>query len=277
MSDRCRMDLDLAGFLVRVDVDAGEERRLRERYGAYETAHAPVFTLTVAYEPGRTLEQPEGLRYPQPRCEEAGGRIVFSRRHEVLEVEPAARRATLVVDRTPDSFRPVEPPSVESALRILLSMDLPGRHGILVHAAGAGTPKGAVLFPAFGGGGKTTTARKLPHSQVLSDDQVALLRTGDGWVAHALPFVGMYGKPTVPQAHPLRAIALLAKSAEPRLERLRPAAALSRVLTCIVQYRPGAEAQVFALADELVREVPVSELALDLETPLEPWLDALTR
>src|SRR5690606_12432958 len=148
------------------------------------------------------------------------------------------------------------PPFVENALRMVLATELVSAGGLLLHASGWADRERAVVFPAVSGGGKTTTAFKLPDDQVLSDDQVAL-RDGDAW---SLPFVGEWGRRTAPRHAPLRAIALLGKAETPRLTRLPEARALVRLLGCVVSFDPAQAQAAFALAEQWVKAVPVYEL-----------------
>lgn len=271
--------LRLAGVSFRVEADPLEAPFIEARFGAYRAPAEPdAVRLRIAYA-GPAFAQPAGLAFPGARAEvEASGRIVFTRRDEQLTYDPAAREAVFSVARAPHVQAPVAlaPTNVDTPLRLLLSVLLVERGGLLLHAAGLGDARSALVFPAHGGGGKTTTASKLPDSLVLSDDQIALTRDGPGWLAHALPFVGQWGKPTRPRSAPLAGLALLAKADVPALRPLRPAEALSRLLGCVVQFLPGGPARrAVDTTAALVTQVPVSELALRLDTPLEPWLARL--
>jgi len=124
----------------------------------------------------------------------------------------------------------------------------------------------------------TTTARKLPHENVLSDDQVALRRIEGAWTAWALPFVGEYRRATVPRVAPLRAVVLLAKGEGATLTRVHPAAAIAPVMRCAVNFAPGPHgAALLDLAADLATRVPVHRLTLDRDAPVTPALDALLR
>lgn len=278
--DAFELALRLAGVSFRVRAHPLEKAFIERRFGAYRARfETDVIDLRVIHEPSATLLQPAGLDYPGAVATvDSGGRIQFARRGERLVYDPATRTAEALIGQAPltRSRSTLPGSSIDTPLRLLLSMALVDRGGLLLHATGFGDDTSAVVFPAHGGGGKTTTASKLPEAHVLSDDQVAVTREAGRWFAHALPFVGLWGRPTVPRSAPLAAVALLAKGDTESLRPLRPAEALARLLACVVQFLPGAPARrAFDTAAALVAEVPVSELALRVTTPLEPWLAKL--
>lgn len=273
------LHLTLAGVSFVVELPDNDEVSTRHRYASYETAPtAEALRLSVRVAPEVSFTQPASMPYPGVVCTETpAGALVFDRRDLRLTWHRSERRAELLLapPLDPPPANPSDrPPSFENALRILLSSELIRRGGLLIHASGAGGRR-AVVFPAISGGGKTTTTRKLEPDEVLSDDQVALVGTGSGWEAHALPFVGLYGRPTLRQSAPLAAIAFLAKSPEPSLAPLSPAKGLTRLLGCVVSHVPEESAAAITLAQALVEEVPAWALALDLETPVAPFLTRL--
>ena len=120
-------------------------------------------------------------------------------------------------------------------------------------------------------------ARKLPHEGVLSDDQIALTRSPEGWTAHALPFVGEYARATRPASAPLRALVLLEKASEVSLRKVSAPVALARVARRVVHFVPGvipAERLLARIAD-LAETTPVYALALTREAPVVPHLAGL--
>lgn len=276
-----RITLSLAGITFDVTYDDAESAFVDARFGPYRTdGHADAITLRIEHDPSTRITQPASIRYPGAALIASEPQLVFERRDLRLVCDRTTRTAVATIAEPPVTRgQPVQQPtSLDTPLRLLLSVFLAERDGLLIHATGFADERGAVVMPASGGTGKTTTACKLPDESVLSDDQVAVVRTPHGWEAHALPFVGLWGKQTTPRAAPLRAIAFLAKSTTPTLTPLRPADALARLLACTVEFRTGPEtAATLDRTTHLATTVPAYELALDRETPVLTYVDELLR
>lgn len=275
---RAGIDLCLAGIAFHVSFDAAEAPWVEARFGLYRCQPAPdAFRLEISHEPSRRIDQPAGIAFPGALGMRQGSVLRFTRRDEILTVDPAQRTAEALFGRPPGdsgSFAD-QMTSLDAPLRILLGLLLPGRSGLLVHAAGFGDDQRALVFPAMSGGGKTTTARKMAAPNVLSDDQVALVRAEGRWHAYALPFVGVLGRPTVPRRAPLAALAFLGKAGTLARRPLRPAAAASRLLGCVVRHAPGPADDVIDLAARLALEVSCFELDVAIETPFDELERAL--
>jgi len=235
-----------------------------------------------------TVRATEGWAPPRPvRAEVPGAdvrwldasRVEFLRAYDLTVLDLAARTGESACGPSVARVPVVDPTALDTPLRLIASLALPPQDGLLMHASGYADDRGAVLFLAVSGGGKTTTARKLPHANVLSDDQVALRRIDGVWTAYALPFVGEYRRATVPRRAPLRAVALLAKGPEgASLARVAPSAAIASALRCAVNFAPGRHgAAVLDLAADLVARVPVHRLTLARDTAVTPSLNALLR
>lgn len=282
MTDLIDLQLSLAGIGVRgtLDFDCRKEHLLA-RFGAFQTESLPDDTVDVRVRTAADFApaHPPRVSYPSSDASiDVDGSVVFRRSSEEVRFWPEARRVEVRARPSGAQLLPVEDPTpLDTPLRLLLSHQLPRRDGMLLHASGYGDARGAVLFAAVSGGGKTTTARKLPPAHVLSDDQIALRREGGEWFAYALPFVGEYRRATVPRRCPLRAIVLLAKGPHPRIERTPRPIALARLLGCTV-YFLRADPIVTTLFDrcaELTERVAVYTLTLDRETPVMPWVEEL--
>ncbi|MFO0606545.1 MAG: hypothetical protein U0324_25460 [Polyangiales bacterium] len=274
------IELSVAGVAFRASIDGPcAPDHVEARFGAYRAPAGPdAIELRVRLVDGWRPPRPPSVPYPGAEGTlRDDGSVYFLRETDALLWRPDARRAEgervgglstrpAVVDATP----------LDTPLRLILSHELPARGGLLVHAAGYGDPRGAVVFMAATGGGKTTTTRKLPHDRVLSDDQVALRREEGTWWAYALPFVGEYARATAPQRRPLRAIALLEKAPSLSLTRVAPGEALARVLRCTVRFVRGGDASaLLSLAADLTAATPVWRLALAKDDPVDGALEAL--
>ena len=277
-----RLSIAGVGFVVRVVGDHAREH-VTARFGAFisddDTPQDVLVTVTVdpqwrpAVTPAADFPAADGTVLDS-------GRVSFVRLLDELTYDPTSRVATGWTTGTSLNLAPViDPTPIDTPLRQLLSYELPRRRGLLVHACGFADPRGAVVFMAPSGGGKTTTARKLPHATVLSDDQVALRWTADGWWAWSLPFVGEYARAIRPQKARLRAVVLLSRASNVSLLRLPARTALPRVLSGTVYFVRGdpGSAALLDHAIDLVASVPVYNLGITRDAPVGPILDETLR
>ncbi len=279
------MRLSIAG--LRWDLawrGAADADRVATRFGAYVTPDdgaAPDASLDVTVDPAWHPSAPVQNRFPGMDFErDADGAFVFRRADAEVVVDLGAHRARAVVRPTHAPEDPLEDlTALDTPLRLQVASELPGRGGAMVHACGYADDRGAVLFVARSGGGKTTTARKLPAAHVLSDDLVAVRRVDGVWRAWSLPFVGEWRRPTVPRSAPLRAVVFLRKAAEVSVTPCPRAAAFADALQAMVWFARG-DAHAAALVDTshaLVSAVPCVTLALPREAPVLPLLDMWLR
>lgn len=275
------MRLDLAGLRVRLRLDGPHNPgHLRVRFGQYAPAvddGADDLRLDVTVDPAWAPPHPVRNRYPGVDfTRDADGTLRFVRPdgetlvHLGRHRASATMRPTLVTDDPMEDITPVDTP-----LRLLLASELPAHGGAMVHASGYADDRGAVLFVARSGGGKTTTARKLPDAHVLSDDLVAVRRTPAGWDACSLPFVGEWRRPTVPRRAPLRALVFLRKADALAVGPCPASVAFPDLLQAMVWFAKGdpAAAALLDHAHALAAAVPCVTLALPREQPVLPLLD----
>ncbi len=279
------LELNLCGIPFAIDVDGPcSEASLEARFGQYRTSRcglpvlSPPASLRVSLRDGWRPPRPSRVAFPGAEGEAlADGTVRFFRDHEHVTWDPARRVAT--AERSTQLASPaayVDVTPIDTPLRLVLSHELPAQGGVLVHGAGYGDARGAVVFLAPSTGGKTTTTRKLPEANVLSDDQVGLRCIDGVWHAFALPFVGDYAKPTTPRMAPLRALVLLEKSPALSLTRLVGARALVRVMSCVVRFVRGAGGRdLLKLVGDLVDATPVHVLALSRDEPVMPLVERL--
>lgn len=277
-----RWNLSIAGIPVDVTAEGSVKLdHVEARFGAFARCpwvdDLPPWRLTARATDGWAPPRP--VLAPLPGADVRwleDGRVELLRAYDLTTMDLAARRVHSEGKTSVATVPVVDPTVLDTPLRYIASLGLPPHDGLLMHASGYADDRGAALFLAVSGGGKTTTARKLPHAHVLSDDQVALRRVAGAWTAYALPFVGEYRRATVPRRGPLRALVLLAQGSEARLSRLPPSAVIAPILRCVVNFAPGAHAaRLLDLAADLAATVPVMRLTLERSTPMEPILDAL--
>ncbi|MDO9018436.1 MAG: hypothetical protein Q8S73_42350 [Deltaproteobacteria bacterium] len=275
------MRLDIAGLRVRVDATGPiNPHNLAVRFGQYaapDDLRADDLHLQVTVDPAWAPPHPVRNRYPGVDfARDPDGALRFLRPDGETIVRLGQHRAAAVTQPTIVTDDPMEDITpIDTPLRLQLASELPAHDGAMVHACGYADERGAVLFIARSGGGKTTTARKLPDAHVLSDDLVAVRRTADGWDAHALPFVGEWRRPTVPRRGRLRALVFLRKSDDLSVSVCPPSLAFPDMLQAMVWFAKGdpAAAALLDHAHDLIGAVPCVALAIPRELPVMPLID----
>jgi hypothetical protein len=115
------------------------------------------------------------------------------------------------------------PFSIDSVLRILHSVLLAPRGGLLIHAASAIRHGKAFLFAGISGAGKTTISRLAPRDATLLTDEISYVRrneVGNGQNAYrawGTPFAGELAKSGENVSAPLSVIYLLEQGKENRV------------------------------------------------------------
>ena len=120
--------------------------------------------------------------------------------------------------------------TVDSLLRVLLSMILLPHRGFLLHAATIERHGRAHIFMGRSGAGKSTVAGLAPAGTPLTDE-ISLLRCDtEGWRAHGTPFWGEFRAGDRNCHLPVAGIYALAQASENRLEKIAPREALRGLL-----------------------------------------------
>lgn len=150
--------------------------------------------------------------------------------------------------------------------QLLLARVLPRAGGLFVHAAGVDCGGRGLLFVGPSEAGKSTIVKMLlGRARILCDDRTIVRRGGRGFEVHG---TWSHGEVPVVSAGkaPLAGVFFLHQAADNRLERLDDAGtAVRQLLPRII--RPFVTADwwldVFALAGDLVRDVPFYDLYFD--------------
>jgi hypothetical protein len=156
------------------------------------------------------------------------------------------------------------PYSIDSVLRIVHTLMLAPEGGFLLHASSAVRNGKAFLFSGVSEAGKTTMARLAPSDVAVLTDEMSYVRKIDGdYFAYGTPFAGDFGKPGKNISAPIAALYLLNKAPENRIEGIRSAEAIRRLLRNILFFarQPEAVSQVFEAACSFVAAVPVYQLS----------------
>ena len=183
-----------------------------------------------------------------------GDRFRMARHDFRGSVDVAAR----VADVAADAARAT---TVDSALRVVMSLVLVAEGGLLVHAASLARGGRGYLFAGPSGSGKTTLTR-LAGADLLSDE-LSIVRVGAaGVTCHGTPFWGELARGGDNRTVPLSGLYRLHKAPEHRRHPLARGRALAALLENVMWFSrdPGAVARVVAVAASVVERVPCYEL-----------------
>lgn len=164
------------------------------------------------------------------------------------------------------------PNSLEAAIRIGMSMALPRRGALILHASAIAAGRRALVFAGKSGAGKSTIAAMLAAAghPMLSDELLVIAPGADGdWLVHVAPFLG--APDLLRRSHrarvPAGGIHFLVQARHHLRTRLAPAEALRELLRHVLVYvaEPGTASLVLAAAARLVGAVPCHRLEFALD------------
>ena len=155
------------------------------------------------------------------------------------------------------------PHATDSVLRIVHSLVQATRKGFLLHAASAIRNGNAFLFAGESGAGKSTISGLAPADVTLLTDEISYVcRGAGGYVAFGTPFTGELAKAGENVRGPVKALYLLAKGTENRIDPAEPGTAMRSLLSNVLFFAKDEELvrSLFDSAFEFVRHVPVYKL-----------------
>ena len=254
-----RLELEIAGITIGIEgLPARAARPLADRFGAWTASSGNPAGLTV-----RTLWLPGSFRDPDLGRDEEyrleDGRTLRGRASVAVGLPGPVIEAAVADDPN------VVGQEIENILRLALAARLLGGGGLLLHAGAAALGRGAVVFPAPSGTGKSTLVRELAGEGIepLGDDMAALVLSRDQeWTVRPVPFTGEPSLRGRPAARPLLAVHPLRRGRGPRLEPLAgaPAAAAIAGQTLGLTLFPNLAARGLATVARLAAAVPVESL-----------------
>jgi hypothetical protein len=186
------------------------------------------------------------------------GRWSIERSDCSATVDPASRRGHV--------RQPASPYATDSVLRILHTILLAERRGVLMHAASALRNGRAHVFFGPSGAGKSTIMGLAPDDATLLSDEISYLkRAGDTYVAYGTPFTGELERVGANTSAPLAGLYRLVQGTGHRVEPMAPADAVRAVLECVLCFAvdPAVVTSVFETACDLVARVPVQTLVFE--------------
>ena len=243
--------IEIGGLPVRVNTtDPDFLSLLQERYAGFvsDSVQAEVEFDVDLVAPRNSPDAPVQVM-------NRAGRWSISRGDFLAEWEPATRRGWIRQSRNPYS--------IDSVLRIVHTLVLAKRGGLLLHSASAVRNGKAFLFAGVSGAGKTTISRLAPADATLLTDEISYVRPhGGGYVAFGTPFTGELAKLGENISAPLATLYLLAQGSENRIDPVAPAEAARSVLANVLFFAEDEEMvqTIFHSVFEFVSRVPVSRL-----------------
>ncbi|HEX5235987.1 MAG TPA: hypothetical protein VFW25_11725 [Silvibacterium sp.] len=244
--------IGIGGVPIQVRSDSPEFLEMLERrYTGFIAPHvAPMVELDVDLVAPRAITDEDDI---QVRFK--AGHWLIERGDLRAELEPTLSRG-----RVEQSANPY---SIDTVLRIIHSLVLARRGGLLVHAASCVRNGRAFLFAGVSEAGKTTISSLAPPDATLLTDEISYLQRGEnGFIAFGTPFAGELARPGENIQAPLGAIYLLQKGLENVIEPVRESDAVRLLMENVLFFANDSELvdKVFESVCKLVRRVPVRRL-----------------
>jgi len=179
-------------------------------------------------------------------------------------IERSDCQATLDVESGRGIIRqPPHPYATDTVLRILHSLLLAPRGGVLLHASSVIRHGRAFVFFGRSGAGKSTLVGMAPPDATVLSEEISYVRLQHGvYLGCGTPFTGELNRRGDNADAPLAGLFHLAQGADDRIEALSRGDALRLLLQCVLCFAGDASVtkQVFFGACDLVDRVPVQRL-----------------
>jgi hypothetical protein len=219
--------LKIAGITARVSTDPALLDSFLVRTGAYATRNATQ-DLTLEVHSVDAYSSPRPIRAVFPASDAAveQGRFRFWRRDFRVELIPGN---PAVAEAWCESGFGI---AVENVLRLCLSILIPLRGGLMLHASAIARDGLGFVFTGLSGAGKSTIIKLIGATEgtrSLGDEVTILLPTDQGFQVHSTPFGGELA-PVPPGTAPLRRLFYLTERALPTDAATRAARLLRNAL-----------------------------------------------
>jgi hypothetical protein len=231
--------------------DDAFRRILLERYAGFVTEQPAQRAIDVRLQPPAKDSDPDA-----DISVERSGQVWRLRRGDFeAEWNPNDKRGW--VRQSPN------PHSIDTALRIIYSLELVEHGGFLLHSSSLVRNQRAFLFSGVSGAGKTTISRLAPQDATLLTDEISYIRPQSGsYRAHGTPFAGELGKPGENVSAPIAQVFLLAKGQDNRIEEVDTVTAIRALLRNVLFFAadPVLRKRLLDIACDFVSRVPMSRL-----------------
>lgn len=159
------------------------------------------------------------------------------------------------------NWNPLHPhTSLDTFLRVILSIILPFTGGFLVHATSLIRNDKGYCFPGRSGAGKTTIALNSPDSIILTDELSLVRRIKGKYYIYGTPFPGECGILGDNIKHVLDAVYFPVKDKQNYRKKLDKITALRMLLPNVVSYTPNIYEDLFQAAYDFINQVSAYEL-----------------
>jgi hypothetical protein len=262
------MRIEIAGIVCELrGVESLFGGSAARRYRPFLSERAPDLSLDVR----RLRERPRVRQLPEQPVV-----VIRAETPDLLFIERLDNPFTAYLDLAGGQGGITLDPNIyclDSVLRVVYSVLLTRRGGILLHSAAIHRQDRAMLFAGKSESGKTTLCAQ-GFESILSDELVALSPDGDGWVAHGTPFWGEARPGDNPASARVGGLYLLRKGAQHEVRPADRSAALLEVLGCCFFLGPREmTGSVFDACARLVDETLVGEFAFHPDPSVVSYLD----
>lgn len=204
------------------------------------------------------------IELADPRAPDPDDEVRVKRESDRWTIERSDCEAILDVPSGRGRIRqPRHPYATDTVLRILHSLLLAPRGGLLLHASSVvRNGRAFVLFGPSGSGKSTMVAMAPPDAIVLSEEISYVRRDGDAYWGCGTPFTGELNRRGDNIDAPLHGLFHLVQGPDDRIEPLSRSAALRVLLQSVLCFAGDTTVtkQVFAAACDLVTLAPVQRL-----------------
>ena len=243
----------IGGTAITIRTDSPEFRRLlTDRYAGFvATSQSHDVELEIElFEPADTANSDDDLRLSRCGPEWSIQRGDFRACWNAVSGRGWVRQ-------------PPSPYAIDSVLRIIHSLILAKQGGFLLHAASAIRGGQASLFAGVSGAGKTTISRLAPSDATLLTDEISYVIRGEqAYCACGTPFAGELARVGENVSAPIKAVFLLEKGPDNRIEAVSEAEAVRSLLRHVLFFADDGALvnEVFRSVCEFVNQVPVRRL-----------------